>query len=624
MTNDDSAALDAVTISYSDGTTPHVTYGYDVDGQRMSMVDGSGTSTFAYDSLHRLTSATDGWPGGRTVTYGYDLAGDLTSIVYPLGAAALSANSPYVNNGDTVGRAYDPAGRLASVTDWFGNTTTFGYDPDGNLTTTAYPNHTSEANTYDAAGHLTHTTDTGPSGVFMDLPYGRDPVGLLASDNPTGTSPGVTETFGYDKVNRLTGATAGQGAVGVPTKSYAYDASDNLTSMGTGGVANTLTYDAASQLKTRSSLAGGTTTFTSDAKGNRTGSVDQLGNAKTYAYDQENRLVGYSGPVSNLVNAQTSPQAVQVSYPYDGDGLRSDVVWDRTGDLPHVLNDSNNLPGLPPLGGLNSYVTGPGGLPLEVDAADGVLLWFHHDQLGSTRALTDDNGHVVTSYTYDPYGKVTPSGSTSFVNRFLYAGQYTDPASGLIYMRARYYDPATGQFLSRDPITALTREAYGYAGNNPLNGTDPSGLCNEATVACVTGILKGTEELPPGFAKWVAARKGEDGKSGGFVYYVDTPSGNRAELSNGLGSVPLVGDNPPAFRLAYKTHDLGYDLMRCFGSSGTHGEVRRAIDNLLFNDMKADVRDLPWYERPFGAFDARLVYEGVHLNSSVEHYGVPS
>jgi len=56
------------------------------------------------------------------------------------------------------------------------------------------------------------------------------------------------------------------------------------------------------------------------------------------------------------------------------------------------------------------------------------------------------------------------------------SGQYTDNESGLVYLRARYYDPGTGVFLTRDPLEAQTREAYGYVGGNPLNFTDPSGL----------------------------------------------------------------------------------------------------------------------------------------------------
>ncbi len=99
-------------------------------------------------------------------------------------------------------------------------------------------------------------------------------------------------------------------------------------------------------------------------------------------------------------------------------------------------------------------------------------------------------------------------------------GRVVDPETGLIYLRARYYDPTTGQFLSRDPAVAVTGSAYGYVDGDPLNGSDPSGLCNEATVHCVMGILTGTEELPTGFAEWEKAR------SGGSVNYVDTRKGN--------------------------------------------------------------------------------------------------
>jgi Prokaryotic phospholipase A2 len=99
------------------------------------------------------------------------------------------------------------------------------------------------------------------------------------------------------------------------------------------------------------------------------------------------------------------------------------------------------------------------------------------------------------------------------------------------------------------------------------------------------------------------------GKTGGFVYYVDTPSGNRAVLSNGGCSVPVVGDHPAAFHNACQTHDLGYDLMRCFNSSGQHGDIRKAVDNNFFNDLKAVVSNKPWWRQPGGAMLARLYYE---------------
>ena len=72
---------------------------------------------------------------------------------------------------------------------------------------------------------------------------------------------------------------------------------------------------------------------------------------------------------------------------------------------------------------------------------------------------------------------------------FGYAGQYTDAETGFQYLRARSYDPATGQFLTRDPLANLTNMPYAYTADNPLNGTDPSGLlfgvCDTGPANCL-------------------------------------------------------------------------------------------------------------------------------------------
>jgi RHS repeat-associated protein len=79
------------------------------------------------------------------------------------------------------------------------------------------------------------------------------------------------------------------------------------------------------------------------------------------------------------------------------------------------------------------------------------------------------------TYSYDPYGN--PTGSTGGITQpFGYAGEYTDQETGMVYLRARYYDPGTGQFLNRDPIESVTGAAYAYVGGNPINRVDPTGL----------------------------------------------------------------------------------------------------------------------------------------------------
>ena len=125
-----------------------------------------------------------------------------------------------------------------------------------------------------------------------------------------------------------------------------------------------------------------------------------------------------------------------------------------------------------------SYLYGPGGMVLEQiqdSGTTGTPYYYHADQLGSIRALTNQAGTVVATYVYDAYGSTTAS-TGSVANPFRYAGEYQDAESGLYYLRARYYDPATQQFLTRDPLVAATEQAYNYAAGSPLNATDPSGF----------------------------------------------------------------------------------------------------------------------------------------------------
>ena len=165
--------------------------------------------------------------------------------------------------------------------------------------------------------------------------------------------------------------------------------------------------------------------------------------------------------------------SASTSFVYDGTGLRQSetagsattyFTWDTEGALPLLLSD-----------GANSYIYGPAGTPVEQVSSSGTPTYLLADQLGSTRALTNSSGSVTATFSYDAWGNLT--GSTgSATTPFMYAGQYYDSATGLYYMQARYYDPASGQFLSLDPDVGLTRAPYNYAGDDPVNEVDPTGL----------------------------------------------------------------------------------------------------------------------------------------------------
>jgi RHS repeat-associated protein len=123
-----------------------------------------------------------------------------------------------------------------------------------------------------------------------------------------------------------------------------------------------------------------------------------------------------------------------------------------------------------------SYIDGHG---LISQTRDGAKVFHHVDGLGSTRALTDSAGAVSNRYMYDAFGSLlNQTGVTS--NSYLFAGQQRDASLGLDYLRARYYDPATGRFVSRDAFPGfeeqpLSLNKYLYALANPVNRTDPSG-----------------------------------------------------------------------------------------------------------------------------------------------------
>jgi len=237
----------------------------------------------------------------------------------------------------------------------------------------------------------------------------------------------------------------------------------------------TLTHDSANQLTSSSqSPTGQTVAYTHDVRGNRTRAQDSLGNRTRFTWNQANQLVRYSGPAPAAAREEIGP-----SYFYDGDGLLTDLTWDRAQGLPLPIADL-----------VNYYVTGPRGTPIEKIDYAGNVLYYHADQLGSTRALTDAGGRPVVTYAYDPYGSATPSG-TEVLNPFQFAGQYTDVQTGLIYMRARWYDPATGQFISRDPRVSESGQPYAYANNSPHNFTDPTGeIAWLAGAAVVLGVIE--------------------------------------------------------------------------------------------------------------------------------------
>ncbi len=429
-------------VNYSSVSTADVSYTYDADGNVLTMKDGTGTTTSKYDELDRLTEVKNG--NSEVVQYKYDLGDEITEITYP--------------NSQVVKRTFDSAGRLESVKDWLSGETKFAYDRDSNPTTTTFPTGTTNVDeyAYDKADQLEATTMKQSSTTLASITYARDSSGQLKSATQTGLPGSAKPEYAYDERERLK---EGAGTV------FKYDAAGNPTEIG----ATKLEYDAASQLK-----KAGTTKYTFDQLGERTKAEPEGGTATTYGYDQAGNLT-----------TVTKSGSIEDTYAYDGTGLRmsqkisgttTHMAWDTSGGLPLLLYD-----------GTNYYLYGPEGLPIE-QINGSTPTYLHHDQQGSTRILTNSSGEAKGKYTYTPYGAVeTHEGSAS--TPLGYDGQYRNESTGLIYLRARVYDPTTAQFMGVDQIVSATEAPYFYAGDDPVNERDPSGLC-----PCAEGILEAMPE----------------------------------------------------------------------------------------------------------------------------------
>jgi RHS repeat-associated protein len=271
-------------VSYSDGTTPDVSYTYDADGNRLSMTDGTGTTTYTYDADGRLTSTTDGV--GATVSYSYDGAGNVASLTYPTGRVAT--------------HTYDNAGLMVSTADGSGSTTSFAYDADGNLVSTVYPNGDAVESSYDLTDALIGTgvvPTSSPSSPLATITYSRDLSGLVTQESDSGALSGTTG-YSYNAQQQLTSAGSGV---------YGYDATGDLTEVPGG----TQTFHSSEEL-TASNVNGVTTSYTYDAVGERTGGTSP-GSVTTYGYDQAGELTSYSATEST-----TSPPAVTSVSPASG------------------------------------------------------------------------------------------------------------------------------------------------------------------------------------------------------------------------------------------------------------------------------------------------------------------
>jgi RHS repeat-associated protein len=270
---------------------------------------------------------------------------------------------------------------------------------------------------------------------------------------------GVTQAYAYDAAGQLTSITYRTATTTLGNLTYDYDALGRVIRQG-GTLARVdlpaavigNTYNANNQL----SMSG----YSYDANGRMTSN-----GSSTFTWDARGQLAQIAG-------------AVPAQFSYDGLGRRArksintvptQFLYDGTNIIQELADGTSP--------GVNAtYLTGFGmdetlGRTVGSTKAD-----YLADRLGSTLALTDASANMSANYSYEPYGKSTKfSGSDQTALTFT---AREDDSTGLVYLRARYLDPATGRFVSEDPLGLSSGDAnlYSYVSANPINYSDPTGL----------------------------------------------------------------------------------------------------------------------------------------------------
>ncbi len=468
------------------------TYGYDANNNLTSKTDRNGhTITYTYDDLNRLTIKT--YPDTTSVTYTLDLTGKVLQVTDPTGTYSFTydnmgrltgTNTSYTfltSRNFTTAYSYDAASNRTGFTDPEGGATAYTYDTLNRLTTLAppaafgsgsfgfsydalnrrtqmtRPNNVTTNYTYDNLSRLLSVLHQVGSSTIDGASYGLDNAGNRTSK--TDWLANVTSNYTYDQIYELTQVTQGANT----TESYTYDPVGNrLSSLGVASYA----YNNSNELTSTS-----TASYTYDNNGNMLTKTDSTGTT-TYAWDFENRLTSVALPGSGgTVTFRYGPFGRRIYksssagtsiYAYDGLNLIEET--NSSGTVASRYTQTQNVDE-----------------PLAMLRA-GTTSYYEEDGLDSVTSLTGSGGALGQTYSFDSFGKQTSS-SGSLTNAFRYTGREFDTETGLYYYRARYSDPSIGRFTSEDLIRFARREAnfYPYVDNDPIKFADPLGLCPQET-----------------------------------------------------------------------------------------------------------------------------------------------
>jgi len=475
---------------------------FDAKGRLTNRTDNVATTFYGFDANDNPTSIVE---GSKTNAWTYDAYNHVSSyrdtagnlIQYRFDANGNVTNLIYPGN-RTVAYFYDSLNRVTNVTDWSGRKTSVGYDLNSHVTSITRPNGSYRTISYDSAGQATNIyeqmSNSLPIAIFK---HGWTNTGSMAWEFAAPlphTATVATRTMTYDDDNRL--ATVNGSSV------------------------------------------------TSDLDGNLTYAPLTNGTFVTQTFDARNRLTS-SGGVTNIYDAANNRIGQTV-----GTNTTTFVV-NPNAKLPQVLMRIKN-------GVTNYYIYGAGLLYQITETATKTnTLTYHYDYRGSTIALSADSGLVTDRIEYSAYGLTTYRGGTNDTP-FLFNGRYgvmTD-ANGLLYMRARYYNPYLCRFVSQDPSGfAGGLNMFAYANGNPISYLDPFGL-------------------------------GAVGESGSSSWIINGLAGTASDIGNGL----LASANSTVNMVNSAVMTVGNGVLAGLGAVGA---VQQTVLSAVGIDDPAELMAIP-------------------------------
>lgn len=599
--------------SYTPGpgvaATSPVTYSYDSTaggnaglGRRTGMADGSGSTSWFYDTKGRVTQITrtiNSIP--ENILYGYNYDDSIAGVTYPggrqitylpggagrpLNVHDVGLNINYVSGTCASGACYTASGAISSAT--LGSTITISNTYNSRLQPLT-ASATSGANTL-----MSRTYDlrfqSSDNGNVWGITDNLDSLNL--PNRPVGSA-----TFNYDSVNRITGfATTGSDCTSIPgaisgTKntgnSYTIDAWGNLTNK----AVSKCTAESLNE------SAGNDNRFTGSGRYDSAGNMVSNG---LYTFNAENQVSSANGEL----------------YKYDGEGNRvsktgtvSELHWNGASSDPLAESDA--------AGNMTAdYIYFGSARVARVDANNPTHpVYYLSDQLGSTTVLSSDAGVNLGEEMYLPFGGERWS-SISDSNHYKFTGKQRDAETGLDYFGARYYSSNMGRWLSPDwsqatdpvPYADLgdpqSLNLYGYVRNNPVFRVDLDG--HGCPPICVPSYENMERSI--GFLKGLA------NTAKGTVY-------TAAQISNAISN-KVFGDSytvpePEYWPIDNELQQQGADLVP--GTVAAAPEIVGASEAALSGISRAE-SEVPAVEGAATTSVREGIYEGPDANAPGRTY----